>query len=106
MIQFQISTDPDQKFATVINNRRVTFRLRYNTTTERWSFDLSMDDLPVLYGRRIVTGVDLLAAFDFDIGIIFAWPITPDGVADRQGLPAGDVRIFQTTEAEVETIVA
>jgi hypothetical protein len=63
---------PDQQFGTVVSGKRITLRVRYNPVNDRWSLDLSIDDLPVLYGRRIVTGVDLLAPFNIGIGVIFA----------------------------------
>ncbi len=98
---FTISNHPDQIFSAIINNRRVTFRLRYSAVTDRWSFDLSLDDTPVLYGRRIVTGIDLLAPFDFGIGIIAAGGMTDQAVPDRNTLPSGEVIFFQATEDEV-----
>lgn len=101
MITFKIAEHPDQQFATILNGRRVTLRLRYNVTTERWSFDLSIDDLPVLHGRRIVTGVDLLAPFGFGIGMIVAAPIKPGSEPDRTSLPNGNVKLFHLTADEL-----
>lgn len=102
MIQFEIRDHPDQQFSTIIENRRVTIRLRYNVTNDRWSFDLSLDDLPVLHGRRIVTGVDLLAPFDLGLGVMFAASLTPGAVPDRRALPAGTVGLFSASDSEVE----
>lgn len=106
MIEFSVIDEADQRFATILNQRRVTIRLRYNVSTDRWSMDLSIDDQPVLHGRRIVTGVDLLAAFNFGVGVIFAFPTTEGGVPDREGLPSGLVRVFHTTEAEIADALA
>lgn len=103
---FNITDHADQQFGTVINGRRVTIRLRYNQSNDRWSFDLSIDDKPVLHGRRIVTGVDLLAPFNLGLGMIIAAVVTPGAVPDRNALPAGEVRIYHLTEAEAETLVA
>lgn len=101
MIVFTIVDAPDQTFGTIINNRRVTIRLRWNLLSERWSFDLSIDDLPVLTGRRIVTGIDLLAPFDFGIGAIFALAAVPGAQPGRNELPAGDVRLYHATQEEI-----
>lgn len=101
---FDIIDTADQQFGTVINNRRVTIRLRYNVTTDRWSFDLSIDDLPVLHGRRVVTGADLLAAFDFGLGMIFAYSET-GAQPGRDALPNGTVRLFQANLAELEAVL-
>jgi len=98
---FRIIDAADQQFGTIINGRRVTIRLRYNPTSERWSFDLAIDDQPVLLGRRIVTGVDLLAPFNFGLGVVFAAAVTPGAVPDRQALPAGTVKLFHASDAEL-----
>lgn len=105
MIEFTIADDADQQFATILNGRRVTIRLRYNVRTDRWSFDLSIDDQPVLHGRRIVTGVDLLEPFDFGLGAIFAVPIDSDNPG-RNELPRGSVRLYHASEAEIEAALA
>ena len=97
---FRIIDAADQQFGTIINGRRVTIRLRYNPTSERWSFDLAIDDQPVLLGRRIVTGVDLLAPFNFGLGVVFAAAVTPGAVPDRQALPAGTVKLFHASDEE------
>jgi hypothetical protein len=98
---FTITDHPDQQFGTIIDGKRVTIRLRYNPVSDRWSFDLSLDDIPKLLGRRIVTGVDLLAAFNFGIGVIFAASVTSSSLPDREALPLQRVKIFHATEAEV-----
>lgn len=102
MIRFDIIDAADQQFGTVLNRRRVTIRLRYNVRTDRWSFDLSIDNLPVLHGKRITTGVDLLASFNFDIGQIFAWPVVPGSQPDRINLPNGNVRLYHVSDEEAE----
>lgn len=92
----------DQQFGTILNNRRVTFRFRYNTTSDRWSFDLSIDDLPVLMGKRVVLGVNLLATTDFGIGQLFAISVTSGALPDRDSLPARLVRLYWVSDEEVE----
>lgn len=102
MKQFTVIDAADQQFGTILNNRRATIRLRYNVTSDRWSMDLSIDDLPVLYGQRIVTGIDLLGSYSFGIGMIFAIAATADAVPDRNSLPSGLVRLYHATEEEFE----
>lgn len=102
MIELKIEDHADQQFEAVFENRRVTVRLWYNNTSERWEFDLAIDDLPVLNGRRVVTGVDLLKSFDFGIGVLFAADVVAGSVPDRSSLPAGLVKLFQTTDEEIE----
>jgi hypothetical protein len=103
---FNIVDYADQQFGAIINQRRVTIRLRYNASNDRWSFDLSIDNLPVLTGRRVVTGVDLLKPFNFGLGVIFAVAVTPGAVPNRAALPAGTVRLFQASDDEVDAAVA
>lgn len=106
MIEFRILDEPRQKFSVLLNRRRVTFELWYSVTTQRWSMDLSIDGAPVLHGRRIVTGVDLLAPFSLGIGILFAWPEVAGAVPDRSALPLGTVKLYHTTQEEVDASVA
>lgn len=102
MDRITVIDEPDQQFSIILNRRRVSFRLWYNSTSDRWSFDMAIDDLPVLTARKIVTGVDLLEPFDFGVGAIFALVVTPDSVPDRDGLPAGRVRLYHATAEEIE----
>lgn len=103
MKQFTIIDAADQQFSTILNNRRVTFRIRYNVTTDRWSMDLSIDDLPILHGIRLVAGVDILAPFNLGIGHIYLLATSAGIDPDRDGLPSGLVRMYWLSDEEVET---
>lgn len=105
MKQFTVIDAADQQFGTILNNRRVTIRLRYNVTTERWSIDLAIDDQPVLHGQRIVLGVNLIGAYDLGIGAIFAVANMPGAIPDRNSLPNGLVRLYWASDAELEAAV-
>lgn len=102
MREFPIIDAADQQFGAYLNNQRVTIRVRYNPMSDRWSFDLSLDDIPVLHGRRIVLGVDLLAPFTFDIGRLYALATAAGGEPNRAALPGGLVRLYHLTDAEYE----
>lgn len=104
MIEFPVIDAADQQFGAYLNRRRVTFRLRYNPTSDRWSFDLSLDDQPVLHGRRITTGVDLLAPYNLGIGRLYALAPGPNAQIepDRRALPDGLVRLYHMSDEEVE----
>lgn len=106
MIRFNVIDAPDQQFGTILNRRRVTLRLRYNPSSDSWSFDLSIDNLPVLHGQRIVIGVNLLGSYDFGIGQIFAWPAVPGSRPDRVNLPNGNVRLYHVTDDEAEAAMS
>lgn len=105
MIEFNIIDEPKQKFSLLLNRRRVTFTIWYNQTSDRWTFDLALDNEPVLHGRRIVTGVDLLAPYNLGIGVLFAFSDT-DQVPDRDNLPLGIVKMYHTTQEEIDAAVA
>lgn len=100
MIELSVTDQADQQFSAALGGRRVTLRLRFNHTTARWNLDLAIDDEPILHGRRVVTGRNLLAAFDFGIGVIFSAPVVDGAVPDRLDLPAGNVRLYHCDDAE------
>ncbi len=106
MRQIEIKDHAKQELSVVIDSRRVTFLVWYSSVTNRWSFDLSLDGEPILTGRRIVVGVDMLAAFNLGIGAIFA--LTDASLTDpnRDALPEGSVKIFHATQDEIDAAVA
>lgn len=106
MIELKVIDHADQQFGAVFNGQRVTLRLRYNVISDRWSFDMALDDDWILYGRRIVNGVNFFRPFDsWDLGVFFAFPVTADSVPDRASLPAGLVRLFHVDPEELEAIL-
>lgn len=105
MIEFKITDEADQQFSTVVNDQRVTFRLWYTVFNNRWSLDVSIDGEPVLHGRKIVAGTDLLAAFDFNIGVLFAYS-EKNHEPGRDELPDGLVTLYHATQGEIDASVA
>lgn len=105
MIEFKITDEADQQFSTVVNNQRVTIRLWYAVFNDRWSADISIDGEPVLHGRKIVAGSDMLAAFNFDIGVIFAHS-EKNADPGRDQLPDGLVTIYHASQEEIDASVA
>lgn len=94
MMQIAIIDEANQQFGIVINSTRITMRVYYSSVSERWSFDISIDDLPVLHGRRLVCGADLVAPFNLGIGAVVAYALTPGSEPDRAALPDGRVGLF------------
>lgn len=101
MRQFVITDAADQQFTAIMGGRRATIRLRFNVTVNRWMMDLSIDDAPVLTGRRLVLNRDVLAAFDFNIGAIFVYSSKPGVEPGRSELPGGIVRMYHATEVDI-----
>lgn len=86
---------PSQAFTTTLSGKRCDFVLNFNAWVNRWSFDLAIDGVPVFSGRRIVTGIDLIAAFGFGIGSLIAVPWGSDPAQPgRTELPSGRVRLL------------
>ena len=96
-----------QSFSTQLNGKRIAFFFRYNSTSDRWSFDLSIEEVLVLSGRRIIVDTNLLHPFvNYDIGMIFC--LDPEGQgneANRDNLPGGIVRLYNATREEVLAII-
>lgn len=92
---------PSQRFTTTLAGRRCDFIVNYSTWADRWSFDLDLDGVRALSGRRIVMGVDLLAPFNLGAGSIIAAPWTEGAEPGRTELPAGRVRLFHYDPTEV-----
>ncbi|RIY00219.1 hypothetical protein D3218_13115 [Aureimonas flava] len=101
MREFVITDLPDQQFTVILNGRRCTIRLRYNVSADRWMMDLSIDEAPVLTGRKLVLDTDLLAPFDFGLGTIFLSDLGSGAQPDRKALPEGRVRMFHATAEEM-----
>src|SRR5690606_42032941 len=55
-------------------------------------------------GRRIVTGIDMLAPFNLGIGAMFALAEKDGAVPDRNNLPRGIVRLYHASEAEMAEV--
>jgi hypothetical protein len=101
MIEIPIIDAPDQEVAVVLDGRRVTFRFRYNQSSDRWSFDLSRDDQPVLTGRRIILDCDLLAGLHLNLGVLFA---AGEGEPGRDAFPLGAVRLYHASASDVAAL--
>ena len=107
-VEFTIIDAADQMFSAILGRKRTTLRIRYNPTNNRWSFNLSIDDKPVLHGRRIVTGINLLAPYDFDVGLIFAGSERENFYPEpgRPELIGGIVKLCHCMEEDLEEAYA
>ena len=101
MQEFIVTDAADQRWTAILGGRRCTIRLRYNTVVDRWFMDLSIDDAPILQGRKIVLDVDLLAPFDLGVGALFASANGADIEPGRSELPGGIVRLYHATAEEL-----
>lgn len=92
---------PGQEFSTVTNGKRVVFKFRYNSLTERYWFDLSINDAPAIQGRTLVANADLFDAYPgvkSIVGKLFCVDIDNRGREPTiENLTSGDVRVFLET---------
>ena len=79
----------------------MTFRFRYNTSSEFWSIDLSVDGIEKLKARRLVYGWNEFY-FPFFKGLIICSGAEPT----RQSLPDGTSRVYIVGEEELDAILA
>lgn len=106
MIQITVIDAADQQTGTIINNQRVTLRFRWNLIANSWSFDLAVDDLPILNGRRIVIGADMFNGLGLDLGQLWAIDFRTGAYPGRVELPSGDVRLYHFSNEEFEAFQA
>ena len=92
----------DQEITAVFNDTRCTLRFRYNTTSDRWSFDLRKGEPLVVVGRRIEIGVDLIKPFRLGLGSLFAvdWE-RKDAEPNRLAFAERRVRLYQSDDGSV-----
>lgn len=107
LLRIPVMDAPSQRMGLVLNGRRVTLTLNYNKMLDRWSFDLAIDTAPVLHGRRIVLGIDLLAPFNLGLGQVIAVDYEGKGADPGYSeLVTGRARLLQADPAVVAEIVA
>ena len=100
LFEIPVINAPDQKLDTVLNDVPVTLRLFWNAWLGRWSLSVELNGAPVLEGRRIVTGTDLLASHELGLGRLYAvdWN-KAGGQPGRETFPSGDFRMIQVANA-------
>lgn len=102
MIEITLIDTADQKYDIQIGDIAAELRFRYNVLAERWAFDLLIDAVPVLQGRMVVTGRDLLNIPRLGLGMMFACDVSGgDTAPDYDGLVSGKVRLYYLTPADV-----
>ena len=93
--EIKIINAPSQRFVINVADNAMLFHFKYNTRTDRWTFDLSVNNVDVISGRKVVLNIDLLAPYGFGVGLIVA--IEPENqgqLPDRNNLVNGTIRLF------------
>lgn len=99
LYEIPVISAPFQRLTTVLSGKAVAIELTYNATAGRWHLDLSIEGVPVLKGRRLVTGADLLRPFRLGVGklAVVDWA-GQTGEPGRDTLPSGAFRLMQLAD--------
>lgn len=107
MQEIKLTDAPSQTFETRLEDQRASFAFKFNTISNRWTFDLSVGGIIVLQGRKLVPDINVVLPYThFDIGILFC--TDPEGkgnLPDRDNVPGGVVRIFVISKEELEGVI-
>lgn len=95
-----VTVEADQRFSVTMVGQRVSLRLRYNTLIDRWSVSVSIDDEPLLDGRRMTLNRNAFVGVLDNLGSLFLYSETVvdpnfDNVSD------GTVKLYHADPDEV-----
>jgi hypothetical protein len=95
LYEIPIINAPWQRLETYLGDTAVSLELLWNTFSERWSLSLFIQGEVKLQGKRLVTGVDLIAPYNLRIGRLFLvdWEAL-GGQPGRSELPSGQFRLI------------
>lgn len=99
LYEIPVINAPWQRMETYLGDAAVSLELFWNAYLERWSLSLAVAGVTKLQGRRLVTGVDILAPYQLGIGRLFLvdWA-AQGGQPGRAELPAGQFRLIHDDE--------
>jgi hypothetical protein len=93
-----ISGFPDEQFNISINNKLYTFRFQYNERFDFWVFSLSLNEVVIFEGLKMVQGVNLGELYLLDIGGVFQVRSISGDLSDPTRNDLGtDKRLFYVT---------
>ena len=107
MLEFEFSDTPDQKVAIKLESQRVSFRFRKNRTLDRVTMDVSIDGAPVLQGRKLIAGTNLLKVLSqtYGLGLLFIY--SPKNlIPTLDNLVSGQAKLYYMTLEEFNAAVA
>lgn len=102
-----LTGEPAQSLRVELEGELYNFRITYNERLAAWGLDLSdVDAVALASGVLLVTGADLIAPYNLDIGGLFMAEIgTTGGDAGATNL-GGVYKLIHLTEQELEDGVA
>ncbi len=105
IVELHLIDEPYQRIKTAMNGQIVELYFKYNTQTDHWTLDVYKDGKPLLSGRKLVLGIDLLGRYNFGLGSLVCSHITSKETVsepNRYNLVNGDVRVFTVWKEDVE----
>lgn len=95
LYEIPVINAPWQRLETYLSDTAVSIELLWNGYSERWSMAMFVQGVEKLRGRRLVTGVDLIAPYQLGIGRLFLVDWEGKGASPgRAELPAGVFRLI------------
>lgn len=107
MQELKLTDAPSQTFETRLEDQRATFTFKFNTVSQRWTFDLLINNQIVLQGRKLILDINVVMPYvHFDIGVLFCTdPERKGNLPDRFNIPGGLVRIFTIPKEELSGVL-
>lgn len=95
--EIEVLDHPDQEFLIRLGNKDIRIKLLFNPSSNRWTMDIWINENLALCGRKIITGIDIIARYELEIGHIYAIdtrasPAQPE----RYSFTSGDVRLVHS----------
>lgn len=107
MQEIKLIDSPSQVFITKLGTTKVKLHFKYNSVSDRWTFDVYINEVPKLHGRRVVLGTNLIAPYTdlVSIGVLVAADPSFGGVLpNRANIPSGLIKMYQLDSSELAEI--
>jgi len=104
MIEIPLNSNPEQLFSITVGDLTYDIRVVLNYRTTIWTISLSQNDVPVIEGVPLLSGVDISAQYTLPFENVYVVNLTnskEDPTADNLGT---DARLFILTDEEVESV--
>lgn len=94
--EITVIDEPRQTLETYLGGKSIKLAINYNAFINRWSFDLWIDGVLMVAGRRLILGANLLRPFDLGIGGLHVFDWQEGSLPGRSELPSGACRIYSS----------
>jgi hypothetical protein len=88
-----------EAFSVNLNGKQCDFVVHYNSFQDRFSFDLAINGVVKLQGRKLELGCDLVKAYRFGIGKLSLFDfVDGSNEADMVSIRSGKVRLYAVVD--------